>query len=96
MLFMLGMACGWYIGSYAERLETEESKGYQIRLGGYRLINPLLDCEIAGDKLRERELQPSKSKVTDLIAGAKQDGRASSVLGYFRENYLHLVCTRLH
>ncbi|KAF0220981.1 MAG: hypothetical protein FD174_694 [Geobacteraceae bacterium] len=84
-VFLLGGVSGWFIGSAPERNEPEESKGYLIRQGGYRLINPLLECEIAEDTIRSRELSPFKAKTEKLIAAVKKDKRATSVSVYFRD-----------
>lgn len=82
---LIGLALGWFLRGLPEFAETEESKGYQIRQGGYRLINPLLDCEIAEDTLRSRELVPFKNKVKSLIADAKDAGKANNVSVSFRD-----------
>lgn len=82
---IVGAAAGWSLRGLPEFTETEESKGYQIRQGGYKLINPLLECEIAEDTVRSQELQPFKSKVKSLLAEAKKAGKANNISVSFRD-----------
>jgi beta-lactamase class A len=53
-----------------------------IRAGGFKLINPLLECDQAN---LNSELQPFKSKVENLVNNHLKSGSASHISVYFRD-----------
>lgn len=55
------------------------------REGSFRLVNPLLECDLADDVLRNRELIPFKEKVAAWVRGRITAGLAGTVAVYFRE-----------
>jgi beta-lactamase class A len=84
-LLLAGFGAGWLAGR-ARRDPPPGREAYlQRREGAFRLINPLLECDLADDLLRNRELVPFKEKVADYLAGSLAAGRATSVAVYFRE-----------
>ena len=56
----------------------------EIRTGGFRLINPLLDCYDLSPT-RMRNMKQAESKIKDYITEAKQDKKAVAVSVYFRD-----------
>ena len=86
VVFLLGIGVGWELGCHTSSVKNTTGRGKEERLrGGYRLINPLLECEFAGDTLRERELQPFKDKVKSFIKTSLDSGRARSISVYYRD-----------
>lgn len=59
-------------------------RGYEIRVGHYKLINPLLDCEIFQDGDFD-ELDPFIHKVQTLIDEKKKQGKLTDAAVYFRD-----------
>jgi beta-lactamase class A len=53
--------------------------------GSYRLINPLLECDVAGDTLQSEELKPFEDSVARLVQQRTEEGAATSVSVYFRD-----------
>jgi len=56
----------------------------EIRAGGYRLINPLLDCYEL-NPARMRNIKQAELKIKDYIATAKQEKNAETISVYFRD-----------
>lgn len=52
--------------------------------GAYRFTNPLLDCDIASEKLDVKEYRSFKHKIKDMIAQKLAGGEASSISFYVR------------
>ncbi len=57
----------------------------QRREGAASLVNPLLDCDLADDVLRNRELAPFRDVVQRYLAGRVAQRSATAVSVYFRE-----------
>lgn len=83
LAFALGLLAGLLIQL---RLSDEKSSSaVEIRQGGYRFTNPLLDCEVAGDAVEFVELQSFKHKVRTLIDRNTAKRDVSHVSVYFRD-----------
>lgn len=83
-----GFFTGKYTGSNGLVIKTGESKvtdgATEQRLGGYKYINPLLECDNF-EPLHLNSATRMQQKVTDYIAGVKQAGKAVFVSVYFRD-----------
>jgi hypothetical protein len=53
--------------------------------GGFRYINPLLECELGEDIPAQRELRPFKNDIVALIQAARESGQISYASVYFRQ-----------
>lgn len=88
---LLGLAC--FAAGYAARgalLDGEEARGagaafVQRRSGPNKLINPLLECDIAGDVLANRALVPFKERVAEAAARLARADKDLTISVYFRE-----------
>lgn len=86
LMFLSGVAVGWLIGlrTGAAGL-AEAARGKEIRLGGYELINPLLECDVANDPAIFRELQPFTRKLEQLLREKTRSYKLEAVSVYFRD-----------
>jgi beta-lactamase class A len=57
----------------------------EMRQGGYRLINPLLECEIAMTAFEQSELSHFEGQIQETVKGLVESGRAHSISIYFRD-----------
>lgn len=57
----------------------------QVRQGGYRLINPLLECEIGEETIGNAEVMPSKNAIEDLIKARTKRYGLTHVSVYYRD-----------
>ncbi len=55
------------------------------REGRLRFVNPLLECDLADDVLRNRELSPFRELLAAWVRGRIAAGQATAVSVYFRE-----------
>ena len=86
VFFLAGLAIGrWGLGqprSSAEPLTSEDS--YQeLRSGGYKFINPLLECEITSAEMVS--VSDIQSKVAKLVETKLANNSASNISVYFRD-----------
>ncbi|MDH4162741.1 MAG: class A beta-lactamase-related serine hydrolase [Nitrospirota bacterium] len=87
---LAGVAClcvlaGAGIGILAGRQDITPSDCLETRLSGYRFINPLLDCEIAGNPVAFRELRFFQHKIEQLIRDRTGKYQLTLVSVYFRD-----------
>ncbi|HEY5973624.1 MAG TPA: serine hydrolase [Geobacteraceae bacterium] len=81
---LLGIAIG-FVARGGTKNKVDKKAFVERREGGYKYINPLLECDIADDVLRNQELRPFKDKI-EAYLNTRMDKRwASSVSVYFRE-----------
>ncbi len=88
-LAALGMIVAFSAGLAAGRLiefgETPQNgEDFQIREGRQGYTNPLLECEIANERL-VAPLRPFGSRLRELVASLEQDERTARVAVYFRD-----------
>jgi beta-lactamase class A len=76
-----------FFAGYGSRgmIDEESSRGGEIRLEGYGLINPLLECETAKPSGTFRELRPFKDKVQHAVDAHLAGKEARSISVYFRD-----------
>jgi beta-lactamase class A len=86
----LALVAAGFVAGYATRDalrpgQVDRAAFTQRREGGFQHINPLLECDLAEDVLRNRELAPFKERITAYLEGRMDPRWASSVSVYFRE-----------
>ena len=84
LMLLAGVGIGYLV---RDRLAKMDDKPAFIerREGPYRHVNPLLECDIAEDVLKNRELFPFKQKIETCLSSCREKGWASSVSVYFRD-----------
>lgn len=80
----LGFAGGWIARDLWNR-DPVDGRGVEIREGGYRFINPLLECETGQEMIGGREIRPFRHRVERYAAVLMARGSASHVSVYFRD-----------
>ncbi len=84
-LLLAGFAAGYATRDARSARQADRAAFTQRREGGFRYVNPLLECDLAEDVLRNRELRPFKERVTRYLEDGMDRRWASSVSVYFRE-----------
>lgn len=87
---LLGGACfaaGYLAGGAGGGGAPDGAPGafVQRRSGGVKLINPLLECDIADDVLANRALVPFRDRVLRRIEALERSGHVAGASVYFRE-----------
>jgi len=85
ILFIFGIILGFFIGkndTFNKDIKTLTSK--EIRLGGFKYINPLLECD-NNQIVGEQEYRPSRQKVLDMIDTEKKNGIIIDTAVYYRD-----------
>ncbi len=67
----------------ADVKSAQESGGYENRLGGFKFINPLLECNV-DQSIGGREYKQLEKKLTDFLEESKRLGQISDASVYFR------------
>lgn len=87
--FLAGVALGgvlvWAFGDDWFDNDYGTPQKFEIRAGGYKYINPLLECEGAADKIKWKELTPFKYKVQKLTDDKINSKKATHISVYFRD-----------
>ncbi|MBA4371399.1 MAG: hypothetical protein C0402_00910 [Thermodesulfovibrio sp.] len=84
IVLLLGIAIG-YVARDAVLNESNKHAFIEHREGALNHINPLLECDIADNVLRNRELRPFQEKVETFLKSRMDPRWAASVSIYFRE-----------
>lgn len=84
LVLLLGVALG-YAARDAVLNESSRHAFVERREGALNLINPLLECDIAGNVLKNRELRPFQKKIETFLNSRMDRRWAASVSIYFRE-----------
>jgi beta-lactamase class A len=85
LLLAAGFGAGWAARGDGGEPGGDRRAYTQRREGAASLVNPLLDCDLAEDVLRNRELAPFKDVVQRYLAGRVAQRSATAVSVYFRE-----------
>ncbi len=80
-IFVSGILAGIGIPHFIPRVNLQ-AQNSEVRSGGYKFINPLLECNISEDNT---ELIPFKNKLQDSINQKLAAGVATKVSIYFRD-----------
>ena len=78
----LAFAAGYWAHSIVDDAAEE---GHEVRLEGYRFINPLLECESSTLSKRFHELRPFKNEILTMVNAHLAKGKARSIVVYFRD-----------
>ena len=88
LIFILGLAVGIFMSGTGEKFQNQSGdanmNSNEIREGGFKLINPLLECE-TNSNLEFHELAPFKYKIQNLIDEKIKNEEASHISIYFRD-----------
>jgi len=82
---ILGGAVVWISGSDWIDFGSSSSEVSEVRQGGYRFTNPLLECETVKDISGSKELRPFKYKVQELVDAKLNTKKADHISVYFRD-----------
>lgn len=80
----IGLIGGYFIHNLPQADKKLEPDSREVRLGGHRFTNPLLECEY-NQAIGEKEYKPSKRKVEDVINKRRQNGDVTHVSVYYRD-----------
>lgn len=80
-----GFAAGWALHRPPRDQAGDRTAFVERRAGPFRHVNPLLDCDLADDVLRNQELLPFKAEVERLLGRRAEEPDAPRVAVYFRE-----------
>lgn len=64
--------------------ESAPREEYEIRAGGHGYTNPLLECEVAGER-HYRAIRPFGRRLDELVNSLEREGRAEPIAVYFRD-----------
>lgn len=80
-----GFGAGWAVRGAAPDAKPDRAAYLQRREGQFHHVNPLLECDLAEDVLRNRELVPFKERVVALLARRGEPRGPARMSVYFRE-----------
>lgn len=85
-IFIVGLVLGIGLNTLVINKQSSGLKNpnNEIRLGGYRYTNPLLECEY-NQSIGNAEFKPSKQKIENIIAQKRQNGEISDISLYYRD-----------
>lgn len=82
--FLLGLMIGLIIARPGQKDDKIPANLHEVRQGGYRFINPLLECEAAPGPYN-KELKNFKYKINELVNSKLSNRMASHISVYFRD-----------
>ncbi len=82
---VIGALIGWGITYFEDAGEKKNKVDRPIRVGRYKLINPLLATAEGEDRLSSRQLRNFKQNVMQLISEKINKGEATDISVYFRD-----------
>ena len=86
ILALLFVASSFLAGWYAKGKYSGPAGNRSVRLGQFRLTNPLLTCENGSNELTANlQLVSLKEKIEQVIARYRQSGSASDISVYFND-----------
>jgi beta-lactamase class A len=83
-LFAAGIMTGVIIDRILTGMEKKPTLT-EKREGGYRFINPLLECDGGQDIIGDQEVRPFQHTIEAYVDGVLEEKRASQVSVYFRD-----------
>lgn len=85
LIFAAGIVVGvTFVSQYLPTVAPILSQNKEIRLGGYKFISPLLECEDS-QNIGNIEYKPSKDKILKLLDNSTKSGNVSYVSVYYRD-----------
>jgi beta-lactamase class A len=87
LILVLTLLLGFALGFLSREFFNKKSnrRFVEIRQTGYEFVDPLLDCEQAGDEVESPELRPFRQNVNNFIQKDLDKKWADEVSVYFRE-----------
>ncbi len=88
--FVVGGIAGWFAGDFTKSENVEEtnpvseSKMSELRSGGYKFINPLLECDNFSPP-NDASFAKMRGEIESYISNVKGEGKASHVSVYYRD-----------
>lgn len=83
--FAAGLIIGIFSGNRVLNIQAPKRAGFETHQGGFRFVNPLLECDVAGENIEFDELRSFKKSLEKLIASLKSRGWAKYSAVYFRD-----------
>lgn len=83
--FVFGLIIGIFSSNRLLPLNAPDKKGFEARQGGLNFVNPLLECEVAGESIEFVELRSFKKNLQSLIDSLKNRGWTNFSAVYFRD-----------
>lgn len=87
--FVAGLLAGgallWRFGGLLESSPSQGDAPREIRQNGFRLINPLLECDVAMDSVDRAELKRFEGRIQRLVGKLIETGKSRSISVYFRD-----------
>lgn len=83
--FALGFIIGVFPGNRLLTIQSSEREGVAVHQGGFKFVNPLLECEVGGENVEFRELVSFKRDLQNLINSLKDKGWIDYSAVYFRD-----------
>lgn len=85
LLLLTGFFIGWFFSPSNDKPdENDQQNMVEIRQGGYRFINPLIECE-SGSMIENKTLSSFRKEVLSVISPALENKSASQVSVYYRD-----------
>jgi beta-lactamase class A len=84
LCLMVGLAGGWWLRGPAPTAPPPESAGSTTRLGGYRFVRPLLECDVSATSPRLHFGQ-LRDSLTNAVARATNLGHLTHASIYVRD-----------
>jgi beta-lactamase class A len=87
LVFIAGVGAGVLIDHFLVTSPVTQhlfSDAHQVRQGGYSLINPLLECEIGGDRL-SKQFTSFRYQLEREVDSLKATGKIEGMSVYFRD-----------
>ncbi len=80
-----GFIAGIFFGGRLFHLRDTDSKAFEVHQGGFKFINPLLECEVGGEDVEFAELKSFKKDLQTLVDSLKAKGWINRGAVYFRD-----------
>jgi beta-lactamase class A len=85
VLFIAGFVTGIISDRAWIGKEKNPPKFFEVREGGFKFINPLLECEESGAMISDQEVRPFQKKIKTYINEVMYNTSISEVSVYFRD-----------
>jgi beta-lactamase class A len=82
-IFVSGFGTGYFL--FYNNSPHEVHIAHQVRQGGYKYINPLLECELFEDESGFTQIKPFKDKLQKIVDENLRAGAATHISVYFRD-----------
>lgn len=83
--FAAGLLIGIFSGNKMLNRQAPPRAGFETHQGGFKFVNPLLECDVAGENIEFDELRSFRRNLQDLVNSLKSRGWAKYSAVYFRD-----------